>query len=165
MNLSNVAVTILVNTASVSHRCLPGGIIGLFASSPFCDVSFVSAHLVQPAVSDVDKEAEKPEAHGPGGGPDRPAHLEEGRGFMEFSQKEVAEQLTRLDAVGVTHQLLNKNQGSLVVFTPPYALIVRCTSWHLKIAPCVVSHLILAVTVVYGEWVNLVMVSTWHLVL
>ncbi|CAL8269678.1 unnamed protein product [Gadus morhua 'NCC'] len=46
----------------------------------------------------VDKEEEKPEAHGPGGGPDRPAHLEEGRGFMEFSQKEVAEQLTRLDA-------------------------------------------------------------------
>ncbi|XP_059903405.1 ral guanine nucleotide dissociation stimulator-like 1 [Gadus macrocephalus] len=100
--LSNVAVTILVNTALVSHRCLPGGIRGLFASSPFCDVSFVSAHLVQPAVSGADKEAEKPEARGPGGGPgggpDRPAHLEEGRGFMQFSQKEVAEQLTRLDA-------------------------------------------------------------------
>ena len=58
---------------------------------------------MQPAVSGADKEPEKPEACGPGEGPDpdRPAHQEEGHGFMEFSLKEVAEQLTRLDAVGV----------------------------------------------------------------
>ena len=69
-------------------------------------ISFVSVHLVQPAVSGADKEPEKPEACGPGEGPDpdRPALQEEGHGFMEFSLKEVAEQLTRLDAVGVTTQ-------------------------------------------------------------
>ncbi|CAL8330086.1 unnamed protein product [Lota lota] len=44
------------------------------------------------------KEHEKPKEHGPGEGTDKTAHQEEGHGFMDFSLKEVAEQLTRLDA-------------------------------------------------------------------
>ena len=35
-------------------------------------------------------------------------------------------------------------------------------SWHLKIVLGIVKHLILAIFVVYGEWVNLVIVSAWH---
>ena len=44
-----------------------------------------------------------------------------------------------------------------------YALIVCCTSWHLNISTCVASYP--SYLVVYGEWVNLVTVSTCHLVL
>ena len=44
-------------------------------------------------------------------------------------------------------------------------LIVCCTSLHLKIVLSIVLHLILAIFVVYGEWVNLAIVSAWHLVL
>ena len=43
-----------------------------------------------------------------------------------------------------------------------YCMFVRpCT----KIVPNIVYRLILAVFVVYGEWVNLAIVSAWHLVL
>ena len=42
---------------------------------------------------------------------------------------------------------------------------VCCTSWHLKTLLSSGQRLILAVSVVYGERVNLVMVSAWHLVL
>ena len=43
-----------------------------------------------------------------------------------------------------------------------YALIVCCTSLHLKIVLSIVKHLILAVFAAYREWVNLVIVSAWH---
>ena len=48
-----------------------------------------------------------------------------------------------------------------------YAFIICCTSLHLKIALSIVEHLILAlilaIFVVYGEWVNLVIVTACHL--
>ena len=46
-----------------------------------------------------------------------------------------------------------------------YVVHVCCTSWHLKIVLSVVLHLIPAIFVAYGEWVNLVSVSAWDLVL
>ena len=42
---------------------------------------------------------------------------------------------------------------------PSYALIVWCTSWHIKTVLGIVKRLTLAIFVAYGEWVNLVMVS------
>ena len=39
------------------------------------------------------------------------------------------------------------------------------SSWHLKIVLNIVQHLIITISVVYGEWVNLVIVSAWNLVL
>ena len=44
-------------------------------------------------------------------------------------------------------------------------LVLLCTSWHLKVVLSIVQHLTLAIFVVYGEWVNLAIVSTCHLVL
>ena len=68
--------------------------------------------------------------------------------------------------------------SSLTPPTPSYAFIVCCTSWHLmytlivcctsmhlKIVLSIVQRLILAISVVYGERVNLAIVSAWHLVL
>ena len=46
-----------------------------------------------------------------------------------------------------------------------YALIVCCTYWHVKIVLSIVQHLILAIFVVHKKWVNVVIVSAWHLVL
>ena len=46
-----------------------------------------------------------------------------------------------------------------------YTLIVCCKSLHLKTVLSTFYHLIPAIFVVYREWVNVVMVSTWHLVL
>ena len=46
-----------------------------------------------------------------------------------------------------------------------YTLNVCCASWHLQIVLSIVKHLILAISVVYGEWVNLEIVNVWHLVL
>ena len=46
-----------------------------------------------------------------------------------------------------------------------HPLTVCCTSLHLKTVPSMVQHLTLSIFVVYGEWVNLVIVSAWHLVL
>ena len=43
--------------------------------------------------------------------------------------------------------------------------IVCCTSWHFIIVLSIVYYLTLAIAVVYREWVNLVIVSAWHLVL
>ena len=42
--------------------------------------------------------------------------------------------------------------------------------WHThkinkKVLSCVASYPILAILVVYGEWVNLAVVSAWHFVL
>jgi hypothetical protein len=45
-----------------------------------------------------------------------------------------------------------------------YALIVCCTSLQLKMVLSIVQNLILAIFVVYREWVNLVIVSAWHFV-
>ena len=38
-------------------------------------------------------------------------------------------------------------------------LIACCTFWHVKIVLGIVLHLILAISVVIGEWVNLTFVS------
>ena len=45
-----------------------------------------------------------------------------------------------------------------------YQFIVCCTSWHLQIVLSIV-YLIISICVVYGEWVDLAIVSVWHLVL
>ena len=45
-----------------------------------------------------------------------------------------------------------------------YAHILCCTSLHLKISLSSVLDLILAIFVLYREWVNLVIVSALHLV-
>ena len=51
-----------------------------------------------------------------------------------------------------------------IALTPLTPLIVCCTSLHLKIVLSIVTHLILAIFVVYGEWVNLtimLVLGTW----
>ena len=81
----------------------------------------------------------------------------------------------------VTHQLLQKAQDRVVQSSPrlciayPPFLPLVCTYCYHVVRPCTYSKkivlsivypiLILALCVVYGEWVNLVMVSAWHLLL
>ena len=42
-----------------------------------------------------------------------------------------------------------------------YAVIVCLTSFHLKIVLSFTYHLVRAIFVIYGQWVNLAIVSAW----
>jgi hypothetical protein len=48
---------------------------------------------------------------------------------------------------------------------PTSSLIVCYTFWQLRIVHGIIQHLILAIFVVYKEWVSLTIVSAWLLVL
>ena len=87
---------------------------------------------------------------------------------VEHKASVVAVTLMHLKAFSL-RRLVNISDVKRVTITVrvvhTFVVHVCCTSWHLKIVLSIVLHLILAIFVAYGEWVNLVSVSAWHLVL
>uniref|UniRef100_A0A8C5CUG9 asparaginase n=1 Tax=Gadus morhua TaxID=8049 RepID=A0A8C5CUG9_GADMO len=70
-----------------------------------------------------------------------------------------------LNAPGYDGQSALSVVSTGVLFRFLSALILYCMSWHFKTVRSIMSRLIISIFFVYGEWVNLTIVSAWPLVL